>query len=179
MESSGILGTQNVEIMTNQLSRNSAKMLTFGTLTEALRTAFPAVTEEEEFSAVLDYLVHFLDELHNVRPNEVSLLSVAKRQRVRDTSLTDQAMLWHGYFHLANWLRKERRDTWREDLATIGRPVTYKTFTGDLFDRENPIWQDRALMAPGKRGLRVLNNRQARGPHSTFSVRSYWKTHST
>jgi hypothetical protein len=162
MENSGVLGTQNVEIMTNQLSRNSAKMLTFGTLTEALRTAFPAVTEDDEFTAVLDYLVHFLDALHNVRPNEIGLLSVAKRQHVRDVSLTDQAMLWHGYFHLANWLRKERRSTWRDDLAILAQPVTYKTFTGDLFDRENPIWQDRALMAPGKRGLRVLNNRQAR-----------------
>jgi hypothetical protein len=162
MESSGVLGTQNVEIMTNQLSRNSAKMLTFGTLTEALRTAFPAITEDEEFTNVLDFLVHFLSELHNIRPEEIGLLSVAKRQKVRDASLTDQAMLWHGYFHLANWLRETRPDTWRDDLAALARPVTYKEFTGDLFNRENPIWLDRALMAPGKRGLRVLNNRQAR-----------------
>jgi hypothetical protein len=44
--------------------------------------------------------------------------------------------------------------------------VTYqcggKSFTGDLFSRENPVWVDAAVIAPGKRGLRVLNNRQAR-----------------
>jgi DNA-sulfur modification-associated len=124
MESSGVLGTQNVEIMANQLSRNSAKMLTFGTLTEALRTAFPAITEEEEFTTVLDYLVHSLDKLHEIRPNEIGLLSVARRQQVRDASLTDQAILWHGYFHLANWLWKERRSIWREDMAALGQLLT-------------------------------------------------------
>lgn len=137
-------------------------MLTFGTLTEALRTSFPAITAEEDFDETRDFLVNFLNELHNVRPEEIGLLSVAKRQKARDASLTDQAMLWHGYFHLANWLRDTRPDSRRDDLARLGRPVSYKDFSGDLFSRDNPIWLVRALMAPGKRGLRVLNNRQAR-----------------
>jgi hypothetical protein len=40
--------------------------------------------------------------------------------------------------------------------------VAYKTFTGDLFARNNPVWTDTGLLAPGKTGPRVLNNRQAR-----------------
>ena len=37
MEQSGVLGSKNVEVLSNHLSQNSAKMLTFGTLVEALK----------------------------------------------------------------------------------------------------------------------------------------------
>jgi hypothetical protein len=165
MERSGILGLKNVEIISAQLSRNSAKMITFGTLTEALKTAFPAITESD-LPETLDYIVQFLDALHNARPAEIALLSVAQRQTVRDASVADQAVLWHGYFRLASWLQKNAAESWREHLALLAKPVTYerdgKSFTGDLFARDNPVWVDMAIMAPGKRGLRVLNNRQAR-----------------
>ena len=161
MERSGILGLKNVEIISAQLSRNSAKLITFGTLTEALKTAFPAITETD-LPETLNYIVQFLDTLHSVRPAEIALLSVAQRQAVRDASVADQAVLWHGYFHLASWLQKNAADSWRDQLAAIAQPVTYKSFTGDLFSRENPVWVDTAVMAPGKKGLRVLNNRQAR-----------------
>lgn len=53
MERSGILGSGNVEIMGNTLSRNSAKMVTFGTLTDGLRTAFPGLGDDE-LDATLD-----------------------------------------------------------------------------------------------------------------------------
>ena len=107
MEQSGILTLQNVEIVSNQLSRNSAKMLTFGTLTEALRTGFPGLTEDE-FAATLDYMVKFLQQLNSVRPQEIAVLSVAKRQKVRDESVADQAVMWHGHIQLAAWLRETR-----------------------------------------------------------------------
>jgi len=173
MERSGILGLKNVEILSAQLSRNSAKMITFGTLTEALKTAFPAISDDD-LPDTLNYLVQFIDALHDVRPAEISLLSVAQRQAAREATLADQAVLWHGYLHLASWLRKEFPDGWREKLSALGEAVTYRriyqrdgesltdTFTGDLFSRDNSVWVDTAVMAPGKKGLRVLNNRQAR-----------------
>jgi hypothetical protein len=165
MERSGLLGLKNVEILSAQLSRNSAKMITFGTLTEALKTAFPSISDAD-FGETLNYIVEFLDVLHNVRPAEISLLSVAQRQAARDATVADQAVLWHGYFRLASWLQKNARETWRDDIQALGKPVTYergdKTFTGDLFSRDNPVWVDTAVMTPGKTGLRVLNNRQAR-----------------
>jgi hypothetical protein len=136
-----------------------------GALHRALKTAFPAVTDGD-LPETLDHIVQFIEVLHNVRPTEVALLSVVQRQAVREVSLADQAVLWHGYFRLASWLQKNAADTWRDQLTTLAQPVTYqragKSFTGDLFSRENPVWVDTAVMAPGKRGLRVLNNRQAR-----------------
>lgn len=165
MERSGILGLKNVEILANQLSRNSAKMMTFGTLTEALKTAFPSVSEDD-FAPAVEFVVAFLDALHEVRPSEIGLLSVVQRQQVRDQTVADQAVLWHGYFNLAAWLRKNQAHSWRTALTAIGQPITYdrkgKSYAGDLLRRENPLWVDVGLLVPGKRGLRVLNNRQGR-----------------
>ena len=94
------------------------------------------------------------------------MLGVAQRRAAREVNLADQAVLWHGYFRLASWLQKNAPKTWRDDLQALGKPVTYqrdgKTYTGDLFSRDNPVWVDTAVMAPGKRGPRVVNNRQAR-----------------
>jgi hypothetical protein len=44
MERSGILGLKNVEVISARLSRNSAKMITFGTFTEAREHQSPSST---------------------------------------------------------------------------------------------------------------------------------------
>lgn len=170
MDSSGILD-RNVEILANHLSRNSAKMVTFGTLVEALRGGFPGLTEDA-IDETKDYLLKFLEELHKVRPNEIGVLSVAQRQRVRDARVADQAVLWHGHMRLAARLRDAGAGDWTDVLAALGRevavegrtedgqtPVIYK---GDPFDRRNPMWTVKGVIAPGKKGPRVVNNRQAR-----------------
>ena len=166
MERSGILTLQNVEIVSNQLSRNSAKMLTFGTLTEALRTAYPALTETE-YTETLEYFLKFLEQLNKVRPQEVAVLSVAQRQKVRDESVADQAVMWHGYLQLAAWLKQNDPNQWRDRLLVFAAPFEYKrpdglTWSGDLFSRNNPLWSDRSILIPGKTGKRVVNNKDAK-----------------
>ncbi|MDI6773337.1 MAG: DNA sulfur modification protein DndB [bacterium] len=166
MDNSGIL-SRNVEILTNHLSRNTAKMVTFGTLVDALKGAFPALTEDA-YDATRDYLLRFLEELHKIRPDEISVLSVAQRQRVRETAVTDQAVLWHGYLRLAARLREAKPDSWPEALASLGQRSRYihieegAIYEGDPFDRRNPAWRVKGVIASGKKGPRVVNNRQAR-----------------
>ena len=165
MECSGILTIQNVEIISNMLSRNSTKMITFGTLTDALRSGFPALTEDE-YGDLLEYLIKFLEQLNRVRPHEIAILSVAQRQRARERTVADQAVLWHGYIKLSAWLRERHRDDWKECLQVFAKPYAYRRngirWDGDLFDRENRLWVDRGLMVPGKNGMRVLNNRDVK-----------------
>lgn len=166
MESSGILGHRNVEILSNHLSRNSAKLITFGTLVEALKGAYSSLTEDVE-DDVLSHLLRFIEELHKLRPNEIGLLSVAQRQRVRDSSVADQAVLWHGYIHLSARLRDVSPDHWQELLSALGNATSYvganeQQYDGDIFSRKNPAWFDKGVIAPGKKGPRVVNNRQAR-----------------
>lgn len=167
MERSGILGADNVEIIANNLSRNSAKMVTFGTLNDGLKAAFPGLGEDE-LEQTLEYLVKFLEQLHKARPDELALLSVAQRKKVRDTTIADQAILWGAYLRLAAWLRENSPDRWQEAVQKLA-VSTFRysraddtIWTGDLFSRNNPLWLDRGILAPGKNGVRVVHGRSAR-----------------
>jgi hypothetical protein len=166
MESSGILTVKNVEVLSNQHTRNSAKMITFGTLVDALKGAFPGLTEDNH-DATLNYLITFLDELHKARPNEISLLSVAQRQAVREATVADQAVLWHAYFKVAARLRDLGISDIDAFLAALQTQVecTLPDDTKvpvDILSRQNAAWQKAGVIAPGKTGPRVVNNRQAR-----------------
>jgi hypothetical protein len=162
MEKSSVLGAANVEILGNHLSRNSAKMVTFGTLVDALKVGFPGL-DENTHGEVLAFLLDFIGGLGSVRPNEIALLSVAQRQRVRIASVADQAVLWHAYVHLAARIF-ENGGVWTEPLMKLGKPYHHTTsgYRGDLFSRDNPAWTEKGVITPGKKGPRVLNNRQAR-----------------
>lgn len=166
MERSMVLGASNVEILSNHLSRNSAKIVTFGTLVDALKRAFPNLTEDG-YEDVLAYLLEYLNALGEIRPNEIALLTVARRQRVRETSIADQAVLWHAYLRLAARLRDLEIDDWRAKLLPLGQDFAYQRnghiqYEGDLFSRANPAWSDHEVIAQGRKGPRVVNNRQSR-----------------
>src|SRR5205807_1791270 len=101
--------------------------------------------------------------------------TVAKRQRIREASVVDQAVLWHGYVGLASWLRsKAAVDGWKDALWVLGAPYAWsspkadRTWKGDIFDRNNPAWTEIGVVAPGKKGPTVVNNRQARQAASDF-----------
>ncbi len=164
MEQSAELGPSNVEVMGNQLSRNSAKMITFGTLVEALRTGFPDLTDDE-YEAVKAFMLDFLGGLGTVRPGEIGLLSVSQRQRVRNTSVVDQAVMWHAYIRLAARFMEDKAD-WGKALLVLKEPYTFeegdRKWSGDLFSRDNPVWAQCGVIAPGKKGPRVVNNRESR-----------------
>src|SRR3989442_2581016 len=94
MEHSNVLGAANVEVLGNQLSRNSAKMITFGTLVDALRTGFPDLADDD-YEPVKQFMLDSIAGLSTVRPAEIGRLSVSQRQRGRNSSVRDQAVNWH------------------------------------------------------------------------------------
>jgi hypothetical protein len=165
MERSGVLGTANVEILSNQLSKYTAKMVTFGTLVDSLRSAFPGLNEEA-YPKILDYLVEYIAELSRVRPNEIAVLSQSERQNVRETSVAVQAPIWRAYIRLAAWLRDQKEENWKTRLQALANPYTYavdgQRQTCDLFSRDNPVWLQRGVLAPGKTGVpRAVHNRSS------------------
>jgi hypothetical protein len=166
MERSNVLGTANVEILSNQLSKLSAKMLTFGILVDSLRISFPDLTEES-YHEVLDYLIEFIGELSRARPNEIALLSTSQRQKVRQSSVAHHPTVWQAYMQFAAWLREQKEKNWKALVRLLGEPYHYglegQSRTYDLFSMENPIWTERGLLAPGKKGLPlVVNNQRSR-----------------
>ena len=161
MERSGVLSHENVEILTNHLSRNSAKMVTFGTLVESLRGAFPGLSEED-YHNVLEHLVRFLAALNKIRPREIAVLGVSHRQRAKATNIVDQAVLWHAYFKLASRIFGGNFSDWKERLQVLGMEYRHGDYAGDFFSRNNPLWMKHEVIVAGKKGPRVQNNRQAR-----------------
>lgn len=160
MERSQVLGAPNVELLSNHLSRNSAKMMTFGTLVDALKGGFPKLTEEK-YDEIAKFMFDFLAGLNTVRPNEIAVLSVAQRQRVRESSVVDQTVMWHAYFRLAGRLWEGRGDC-GQALLKLKEEYTTDGYSGDLFSRANPALAKCGVIAPGKKGPRVVNNRESR-----------------
>src|ERR1035441_845483 len=161
MESSGLLGTRNVELLSNQLSSNSAKMITFGTLVDAIKGAFPALMEDK-YEETKEFLVRFFEELNRVRPAEIALISTAQRQKVRTTTVADQAVVWHAYIRAGARLKETKPTDWQAALENLARPVQSGGALIDVLSRQNPAWSAKGVIAPGKKGPRVVNNRQAR-----------------
>jgi hypothetical protein len=165
MDRSSMLGAQNVEILSNHLSRNSAKMITFGTMVDALKGSFSNLVEDN-YAETVEFLLQYLDTLSVIRSGELAVLSVAQRQKVRNASVVDQAVLWHGYIRLAAWLRENHPTDWKDCLTGLNKQVRHvadgKVVSLDVFSRDNPRWAEVGIIAPGKKGPRVVNNRQAR-----------------
>jgi hypothetical protein len=164
MRNCGVLGDRNVEISQSTLSKNSAKMVLFYSLMRGLQAAFPHVpSEDDDRASLLSYLVEFVAELSRVRPNEIALLSLDKRQKVREESIADQAISWIGYFHMASLLRQD--PNWKRRLEVLGRPYTHPqgAYVGDLFARTNPLWQEKGILTPpdAKGKIKVISNRNA------------------
>ena len=73
------------------------------------------------------------------------------------------------------WLRESSAGSWQQAVQKLGlspfryrRPADNTAWTGDLFSRNNPLWLDRGVVAPGKNGLRVINSRP--GCQAAFEI---------
>jgi len=176
MDDCGVLGTKNVEIVQATLSKNSAKLVLFYTLVRGIEAAFPALPADdaEAWSELRHYLIEFVAELGKIRPNEIALLSVQRRQEVRMRSVADQGIFWISYLRLAAWLREHQPGAWRAGLATLGETYRHEVanldtgemrviYTGDLMSRDNPLWRDRGIVSTTEKpGIyRINSNRNA------------------
>src|SRR5207249_6190189 len=135
--------------------------------------ALPA-DDSDEYADLRQYLVSFVAELGRVRPNEVALMSVQRRQEVRIRSVADQSIFWIAYLRLAAWLREHAAGNWKAALASLGDTYQHEVttpetsekkviFTGDLLSRDNPLWRERGILAATEKpGIyRVISNRYA------------------
>lgn len=163
MDSCGTLTEKNVEIVQSTLSKNSAKMVMFYTLVRGLQGAFPYVPEEEEQrDELLQYIVSFVAELQQIRPNEIALLSLEKRQQARTETIADQALTWIAYFKLAAWLKSQNNTNWQDALKALSDTYTLDSYTGDFLSRNNPLWIKLGILLKNEKGqFRVISNRNA------------------
>ena len=166
--------TDNVNRVTDRLTRSNPHVITLSTLREMMKTFAPG--EELEASEVEGMAVvaaKFYDMLADVRP-ELGRQSQTRRKSIREDSLVDAAVMMHGYAALLKDFNEsfafqgttKATKEWESKLKRLAPSKTYRygRWDGDLFDKRNPLWQAVGVVKPGRGGskLTVINTGGAR-----------------
>lgn len=158
MENSVLNG--NIELVTNNLTRNTNKVMTFNTLAKGIEMGFKTL-DEVNFEDTRDFLVAFVDKLADVRP-EVDYLPISERLKIRETTIGDSGLIFLTYFRLAGDL--QNIPDWSERLERLAAPYIARDeegkvkYEGDLMNRQNPLWQQ-AVLVPRDKGKVSIANR--------------------
>ena len=164
----------NVNRVTDRLTSKNPQVMTLSTLREMMRAFAPSESlDEPGVEGLATVAATFYDLLAGVRP-ELGRMSEAERRRVREHKIADAAVMMHGYAALMRDFNDEIgnrgvnaaiRD-WGGKLKRLSQASEYsfKQWTGDLFEKRNPLWQVVGVVKPGRDGTRltVLNTGAAR-----------------
>ena len=166
----------NVNRVTDRLTGRNPHVVTLSTLRSMVEQVLgedPALSVAE-IEAVSELLARFWEMLANVRP-ELGQLSLDERRAARGNSMAGQAVIMYGYAELMKQFLADVDETgldgaialWDERLARLSPERIYKnkdrTFEGDLFDRDNPLWRDIGAIQTTRSGRDTVSNvRQTR-----------------
>lgn len=166
--------SENVNRVTDRLSVRNPQVITLSTLREMMRTfAGSDQLDENEMEGMATFAARFYDLMAEIRP-ELGHLTLAERRLIRSVSISDAAVMMHGYAALMRDFHETVLDhgirnataKWRRTLHRFSATERYKIgrWSGDLFDKANPLWQKAGIVKPNKdgKGLTVLNTGAAR-----------------
>jgi hypothetical protein len=164
----------NVNRVTDRLSAKNSQVLTLSTLREMMKTF---VREESldtpEMDGLATVAAKFYDMLAEVRP-ELGHVPLTDRKAVRIALVVDAAVMMHGYAALMRQFNDDiaslglraATEQWRDTLIKFAAEHHYRfgNWSGDLFDKGNPLWQRVGIVKPSTDGrtLTVLNTGAAR-----------------
>jgi DndB-like DNA-sulfur modification-associated protein len=163
----------NVNRVTDRLTGRNPQVITLSTLREMMKALSPAESlAEPEIEGLATVAASCYDLLAQVRP-ELGKLDPIARRNTRENLIVDAAVMMHGYASLMRNFNDDlgehgsRRATkeWQEKLERFSPQKIYSfdKWSGDLFEKRNPLWQRLGVVKPGKGGrLTVLNTGAAR-----------------
>lgn len=164
----------NVNRVTDRLTARNPQVLTLSTLREMMRSLAPVDSlDKPEIEGLATVAGTFYDLLAEIRP-ELGPLDQAQRRRVRERLVVDAAVMMHGYASLMRDFNESMAEdgmqraieSWRKKLGLLSGSKTYvfDAWTGELFDKHNPLWQRIGVVKPGRdsKKLTVLNTGSAR-----------------
>ncbi len=159
----------HVELVTNKISRNSTKIITFNTLAKGVREGFPGL-DETNFDVTKQYLVDFFNRLAKIR-SEMGYLDLSARKVIREKSIGDTALVVQAYVIIAGDLHGANIPDWAERLSKLAKPYTHEGgWSGDLMSRDNPLWRD-SVLTPTKSGAMSVTNRTSSRKYMHDSLR--------
>jgi len=163
----------NVNRVTDRLTGRNPQVITLSTLREMMKGLSPADSlAEPEIEGLATVAASCYDLLAKVRP-ELGRLDATARRKTREHLVVDAAVMMHGYASLMrnfnddlgeHGLRRATKE-WQEKLERLSprKLYSFDKWTGDLFEKRNPLWQRIGIVKPGKGGrLTVLNTGAAR-----------------
>lgn len=166
--------TDNINRVTDRLTPKNPQVMTLSTLREMMKSLAPSnALDELEIEGLGVVAAAFYDLLADIRP-ELGHLEISQRRQAREHSVVDAATMMHGYAYLIRdfndsigalgLVQADRQ--WRKKLARLSKATeyTFENWSGDFFDKKNPIWQRVGVVKPGRDGrkLTILNTGAAR-----------------
>lgn len=164
----------NVNRVTDRLTAKNPQVITLSTLREMMKSfARTDSLDEPEIEGLATVAAMFYDILAEIRP-ELGRIDQAERKEVREHLIVDAAVMMHGYASLMGQFNsamaekgiRNATSEWRTKLSRLARDKKYSFshWSGDLFEKRNPLWQRVGVVKPGKDGrkLTVLNTGAAR-----------------
>lgn len=165
---------ENVNRVTDRLTAQNPHVITLSTAREMMKTLAPSdALDETEIEGLATVAASFYDLLANARP-ELGRLDRAERRTVREDLVVDAAVMMHGYAALMRdfgdlisdkGLKRATEETKKRlQRFSASHTYLYGRWTGDFFDKHNPLWQRAGIVKPGRdeRRLTVLNTGAAR-----------------
>jgi hypothetical protein len=164
----------NVNRVTDRLTAKNPQVITLSTLREMVKSiASVDSLDDPEMEGLAIVAATFYDLLAKVRP-ELGILAARDRRTVREHMIVDSAVMMHGYAALMREFNdtiakvgvKKATSDWLDKLERLSsqRKYTFESWSGDLFEKGNPLWQRTGVIKPGRDGKRltVLNTGAAR-----------------
>jgi hypothetical protein len=161
----------NVNRVTDRLTAKNANVVTLSTLRESLKgiADFEGV-DETEMEGVAQTAARFFQILTDIR-KEIGILPLVERKAIRASSLVDAPIMFQGYgaltadFSLSASKQgmSQATEAWKVKLARLSASNVYvdDNWSGDLFDKANPLWTRLGIVKPGLTGQPTVNNNRA------------------
>jgi hypothetical protein len=166
--------TDNVNRVTDRLTARNPQAITLSTLREMMKSFTPDDSlDEPEIDGLATVAATFYDLLAEIR-SELGRMDQPGRKRVREVLVVDAAVMMHGYAALMSDFNaaipdggvRKATNEWRNKLERLGpdKHYSFNQWSGDLFEKRNPLWQRLGVVKPGKDGkkLTVVNTGGAR-----------------
>lgn len=161
----------NVNRVTDRLTAKNANLVTLSTLRETLKHASDTQgldeSEIEGFALVASTVFRLLTD---IRP-ELGNLPLTERKRVRSSLLVDAPIIFQSYSafisdfnsDVATLGLSKATDHWQDKLKKIAPSVRYseRFWSGDIFQRDNPLWTRLGILKPGASGKPSMSNSRA------------------
>lgn len=164
----------NVNRVTDRLTSKNPQVVTLSTLREMAKSIVPqGEVSEHEIEATAALVATFFDKLADKRP-VLGKVPIERRIESRRHSLVEAAVTMHGYAALARDYmddlpklgNSEANSVWDSKLDRLSEGIefTFGGWSGDLFEKANPLWSRLGILKPSNRGgFSQVNNGATRG----------------